>query len=209
MFANLAIYVVTLLLIGLGSLTFWIIYLTVAFIPVFIIANQQFKEISQNVSNLTTAQNQPQVNAHSKSAPKDLHFQETTLARFDDENIDQLLSSLNLKTADYFFAVMMPNMGLYFLAGALASLNTTSYLVAFNPEAIYLFELSRLSGKKIVNCNVLTWSDLKLKRKSSFMGMAYRLKMEINGKKVLLQTNKKIRNLNHQKTSVEKFINLL
>ena len=90
-----------------------------------------------------------------------IQMPETDLAKIDDENVQQFLTSLNINTNNYFFANRRPTAGQYLLLGAASSFVAANYLIAFNNESIFMFRFSVNFTKKIVTGRMIPISDIK------------------------------------------------
>jgi|GEM_PF-4835128 len=188
LFANIAILAILVIFIGQGSMM-WLLYLCVSFIPVFIFSGGWF------------------VKAMVADEQRDVDTSVTKLKALRDAEITEYFRNNNMQVDGYFFANDTLSMGQYALVGPLAAVNGNFFLIAFDKKLVYFFELSKLSAKTIVNSESFSWESVKINKCSNFLfGICYRIKMEVNGQKMSLQANKKIRNIVNQRSDIEAFV---
>jgi hypothetical protein len=188
LFANIAILAILVIFIGQGSMM-WLLYLCVSFIPVFIFSSGWF------------------VKAMVADEQGDVDTSINKLKALRDAEITEYFRNNDMQVDGYFFANDTLSMGQYAFAGPLAAINSNYYIIAFDNEMVYFLELSKLSAKTIVNSESFLWEDIKINKFSSFLfGICYRIKMEVNGQKMSLQANKKIRNIANQRSDIEAFV---
>lgn len=133
------------------------------------------------------------------------------LNKFDDENIAEFLRMNNLNYDNYFYASDMPGLGTYGLYGSLGAMTMTNYIVNFDNSNIYLFELSKISNKKIIHLIEISIKDVEeLKSKDAMFGVVKRINLKLkNGDKYNFQCNKKVYGIKNQLAALEKFIELV
>jgi|GEM_PF-6531520 len=138
-----------------------------------------------------------------------IDIEEIKLDAFSDRYIQEFLESMNLGEVDYFFAMKGPSFLRRVLLGMLTLMEQTAYIVAFNQDYIHMFELSKLSSKKIIHCHTIPWAMVKeVRLKSTTFNMEYRMDLFLSDKKIRLMANKKIKNLANQKENIEKFMSI-
>lgn len=132
------------------------------------------------------------------------------LNAFDDQNIKQFLAMNGLDYNNYFFSIMLPGYLKYALIGSLAAFTAANYIVNFDREYVYMFQLSRLSNKAIEDCVILKVSDIQsITYKNAVFGLAYKISMNFAGSKIVsVQANKKIGMFPGQTDSINRFFEL-
>lgn len=88
-------------------------------------------------------------------------IKEYKLEKFDDENISQFLIQNNLNPSNYVFATIRQNTASILMLSAQAStLTMRNCIIAYDENRLYMFELSRLSDKKIVNAYTIEREEM-------------------------------------------------
>ena len=92
------------------------------------------------------------------------------------------------------------------LLGVGAAFIVNTYILAFNTESIYVCQLSKTSGAKIVNIDKYTWSEVKsFTAKGAMVGKM--LNFDINNKKLSFRTQK-IFSMENQGDRIEKLLQM-
>ena len=131
-----------------------------------------------------------------------------TFTALRNESIRDFLIMNGLNADDYIYATIVPGLTSTFLMGSVSIVGMVNYIIAFDKDNIYMFELSRLSNKSIEDCLILDVNAIKeVKTKSVVFGIARRITLVFeDNQKVSFQTNKKIPWLKDQNVSIEKFV---
>lgn len=131
------------------------------------------------------------------------------MEKFDAENIKKFLELNKLKDDNYFIAQIVPKTKDYFLYGMFSFSKFSQYIVHFDDEKLYFFELSRISNKSIENSFIVYYKDMKVKKiKSGILNYIVILELD-KGNKAKLQILKKIYNFYAQEQYSKKLIQML
>ena len=132
------------------------------------------------------------------------------LEKLDDANIRRFLQLNNLSSNKYFFATQPIKITNTILFGTLSALTIGNYIVYFNTQSIYLFEMSKLSNKKIVNYfKIDTPNVVKVETEKDLLGIQKRLKIKLkDDTKLILEVNKRLRGIDDQLKNIEEFENM-
>lgn len=98
----------------------------------------------------------------SKEAYTGALIQEYKLEKFDDDNISDFLAMNNLNPTNYVFATTRKNTASVLkLTTQGSALTMRNAIIGYDENRLYMFELSRLSDKKIVNAYTIEKSDIE------------------------------------------------
>ena len=140
---------------------------------------------------------------------EEIHFKETKLESFNDEEIRKYLSSINLGDADYFIAVQTPSTWKYMLFGIFSMLSDSkTYFVVFNNKKVYLLEQSMMSRKSIINYYTIPWDNIKKIDCKSVMFNQFKLNVHTDEKKYIFQVARKVYKMSNQEDVVQKFFDM-
>lgn len=130
------------------------------------------------------------------------------LDKFNNDAISKFLNKCNLDSENYFLAIGMPSMGSYALMGGFAGIaKMVNYIITYDLDNIYMFELSRLTNKVIENCIIVKREDIEdISVKSGMFGIVRKINIKLKNKtKYNLQANKKTI-LKNQEKAIENLL---
>lgn len=205
LFVNIVIFLLAYLFTFELDVVQILIYLLAAIIGHFIWINGIMKKVINDETNIehqkintenqqTDIKNEQTISNSEEAKTTSGEFIKTyQLEAFTNDNLKSFLELNKLNKDNYFFAICMPGMSDYALFGYLSAMSICNYIVAFDEEHIYLFELSRSSNKKIVNCMIINKEEISnVIVKSASFGLAQKLILVFNNnKKITFQVNKK------------------
>ncbi len=122
--------------------------------------------------------------------------------KLSNDTITEFLNKCNLSSENYFFAIGMPSMSAYALMGSFAGMaKMVNYIITYDLDNIYMFELSRLTNKIIENCIIVKREDIEnISVKSGMFGIVRKINIKLKNKtKYNLQANKKAAFKNQEK----------
>ena len=128
-----------------------------------------------------------------------------------DLEIQKFLKMNNLNGNTYFFAVQTAKLGSYALLGSLAALTMANYIVYYDNKFTYLFELSKVSNKIIVNYVKIDNSNIaSVTSKLVFFKRTNQITINLkDGKsKFVLKAATKINKINLQNENAENYVKM-
>ena len=131
------------------------------------------------------------------------------LEKFDAENIKKFLKMNNLEDNNYVLVQVMPTVKDYIVYGYFSLSKYSQYIVYFNDETLYFFELSKITNKSIENGFAINIKDIKVK-KAKKGWIRYIIKIELkDGSKINMQIPKMVNKIYPQKQYSEGLFNKL
>ena len=138
-----------------------------------------------------------------------LSVKQFKLEKFDGENIRKFLTINGLEDDNYLLAQVIPTAGDYLLYGLFSFSKYIQYIIHFNNENLYFFELSKLTNKSIENGFVVKLEEVKIRKIKKGI-LTYKIKLEFKDEsKVNIQILKRILKMYSQKQYAEKLVNQL
>ena len=138
-----------------------------------------------------------------------ISIKEFHLEKFNGETIREFLKKNHLKEENYLLAQMIPTAREYVLYGLFSFSNYIQYILYFDDEKLYFFELSKLTNKAITNGFFVKFEDLKIKKLRKGL-ISYKIRLEFkDGSIANMQIVKKVARLYLQKKYSEKLYNKL
>lgn len=138
-----------------------------------------------------------------------ISIKEFNLDKFNGETIREFLKKNHLKEENYLLAQMIPTTKEYMLYGIFSFSNYIQYILYFDDEKIYFFELSKLTNKAIKNGFFVKFEDLQIKKLRKGL-ISYKIRLEFkDGSIANMQIVKKVAKLYLQKKYSEKLYNKL
>ena len=133
-----------------------------------------------------------------------IKIKQFNLGNLNGENIREFLKLNNLKEENYLLAQIIPTAKEYLLYGAFSVSTYLQYVLYFDDEKLYFFELSKLTNKAIKNGFFAKFEDLKIIKLRKGL-ISYKVKIEFkDGSIVNMQIAKKVARLFLQKKYSEK-----
>ena len=121
-----------------------------------------------------------------------LSVKQFKLEKFNGENIRKFLTINGLEDDNYLLAQVIPTAGDYLLYGLFSFSKYIQYIIHFNNENLYFFELSKLTNKSIENGFVVKLEDVKIRKIKKGI-LTYKIKLEFKDEsKVNIQILKRI-----------------
>lgn len=181
------------------------IMLVTVYIVGAIIGFSKSKKSIEELKNNTEAEEEKQDKAFSEG--EKIKIKEYKLEKFDGENIKKFLKMNNLEDNNYLLAQIMPTAKDYILYGYFSLSKYIQFILHFDEEKLYFFELSRTSNKSIKNGFAVEFKDLQVKKAKKGL-INYRIHLEFNDEsKVNIQIPKKVIKMYAQKQYGEKLYN--
>lgn len=148
-------------------------------------------------------------NELSKEAYTGSLIKEYKLEKFDDDNISNFIAMNNLNQANYVFATIRKNTASVLRLTVQASaLTMRNAIIGYDENRLYMFELSRLSDKKIVNAYTIEKSDIeKFKDMKAFSSHAITLVCK-DKDMYIINLSAKARGIPDHKEKVERLIEM-
>lgn len=138
-----------------------------------------------------------------------ISIKEFNLGKFNGETIREFLKKNHLKEENYLLAQMIPTAKEYILYGAFSFSNYIQFILYFDDEKLYFFELSKLTNKSIKNGFFVKFEDLQIKKLKKGL-ITYKIRLEFkDGSIANMQIIKKVSRLFLQKKYSEKLFNKL
>ena len=140
---------------------------------------------------------------------ENLSIKKYKMEKFDSQNIKKFLKSNNLYDDNYIIAQMIPTAKECMIYGIFYFTKYLQYIIHFDKEKLYFFELAKLSNKSIENGFIVYYKDIKIKKVKSRL-WRYIIIIEFdNGNKVKLQIVKKMLNFYAQEQYSKKLFEIL
>lgn len=138
-----------------------------------------------------------------------ISIKEFNLEKFNGENIREFLKKNHLKEENYLLAQMIPTAKEYVLYGLFSFSNYIQYILYFDDEKLYFFELSKLTKKLITNGFFVKFEDLQIKKLRKGL-ISYKTRLEFKDRSMAnMQIVKKVSKLYLQKKYSEKLYSKL
>ena len=138
-----------------------------------------------------------------------ISIKEYNLEKFNGETIREFLKKNHLKEENYLLAQMIPTAKEYIIYGVFSFSNYIQYILYFDNEKIYFFELSKFTNKTITNGFFVKFQDLTIKKLRKGL-ISYKIRIEFkDGSIANMQIPKKVARLFLQKKYGEKLYNKL
>ena len=199
--ANIIIYILVYLFNFRFNIVLAIIYGVGALIG-FFSAKKSIKKLKINIEPETD-------NYKVFSEGEKIAVKQFKLEKFNGENIRKFLTMNGLTDDNYLLAQFIPTAGDYILYGIFSFSKYIQYIIHFNDEKLYFFELSKVTNKSIENGFVIKIEDIKITKLRKGI-IAYTIKLEFkDGSKVKIQIPKNVLKMYSQKQYAEKLYNKL
>ena len=138
-----------------------------------------------------------------------ISIKEFNLENFNGEAIREFLKKNHLKEENYLLAQMIPTAKEYILYGVFSFSNYIQYILYFDDEKLYFFELSKLTNKSIKNGFFVKFEDLQVRKLRKGL-ISYKIRLEFkDGSIANMQIVKRVAKLFLQKKYSEKLFNKL
>ena len=138
-----------------------------------------------------------------------ISIKEFNLGKFNGETIREFLKKNHLKEENYLLAQMIPTAKEYMLYGLFSFSNYIQYILYFDDQKLYFFELSKLTNKTITNGFFVKFEDIQIKKLRKGL-ISYKIRLEFkDGSIANMQIVKKVARLYLQKKYSEKLYNKL
>ena len=138
-----------------------------------------------------------------------ISIKEFNLGKFNGETIREFLKKNHLKEENYLLAQMIPTAKEYILYGAFSFSNYIQFILYFDDEKLYFFELSKLTNKSIKNGFFVKFEDVEVKKLRKGL-ISYKIRLEFkDGSMANMQIVKRVARLFLQKKYSEKLYNKL
>ncbi len=138
-----------------------------------------------------------------------ISIKEFNLGKFNGETIREFLKKNHLKEENYLLAQMIPTAKEYMLYGLFSFSNYIQYILYFDDEKLYFFELSKLTNKSIKNGFFVKFEDVEVKKLRKGL-ISYKIRLEFkDGSMANMQIVKRVARLFLQKKYSEKLYNKL
>lgn len=126
------------------------------------------------------------------------------LEKFDDENIQLLLTKLGLNKDNYFIAMTKPSILTIALIGTIAEFANRYCIICFSETELNFIMLSRLNSKKVTELIKIQRAEIdNLKLKNILISYILTLKADKN--KMIFQVYKKVAKIKNAKESIKLF----
>lgn len=126
------------------------------------------------------------------------------LEKFDDENIQLLLTKLGLNKDNYFIAMTKPSILTIALVGTIAEFANRYCIICFSETELNFIMLSRLNSKKVTELIKIQRAEIdNLKLKNILISYIFTLKADKN--KMIFQVYKKVAKIKNTKESIKLF----
>lgn len=126
------------------------------------------------------------------------------LEKFDDENIQLLLTKLGLNKDNYFIAMTKPSILTIALVGTIAEFANRYCIICFSETELNFIMLSRLNSKKVTELIKIQRAEIdNLKLKNILISYILTLKADKN--KMIFQVYKKVAKIKNTKESIKLF----
>ena len=126
------------------------------------------------------------------------------LEKFDDENIQLLLTKLGLNKDNYFIAMTKPSILTIALIGTIAEFANRYCIICFSETELNFIMLSRLNSKKVTELIKIQRTEIdNLKLKNILISYIFTLKADKN--KMIFQVYKKVAKIKNTKESIKLF----
>lgn len=126
------------------------------------------------------------------------------LEKFNEENVDALITKLGLNVNNYFFAMTKPSNLSRALIGNIAEFSNRYCIFVFSESEINLIMLSRLDNKKITEIIRFGKNEISSLKLSNVL-ISYMLNISLDGSNMKFQVFKKFGNFKKVKNSIELF----
>ena len=138
-----------------------------------------------------------------------ISIKEFNLEKFNGETIREFLKKNHLKEENYLLAQMVPTAKEYILYGVFSFSNYIQYILYFDDEKLYFFELSKVTNKTITNGFFVKFEDIQIKKLRKGL-ISYKIRLEFkDGSIANMQIVKRVAKLFLQKKYSEKLFNKL
>ena len=138
-----------------------------------------------------------------------ISIKEFNLENFNGEAIREFLKKNHLKEENYLLAQMIPTAKEYILYGVFSFSNYIQYILYFDDQKLYFFELSKLTNKSIKNGFFVKFEDLQVRKLRKGL-ISYKIRLEFkDGSIANMQIVKRVAKLFLQKKYSEKLFNKL
>ncbi len=138
-----------------------------------------------------------------------ISIKEFNLEKFNGETIREFLKKNHLKEENYLLAQMVPTAKEYILYGVFSFSNYIQYILYFDDEKLYFFELSKVTNKTITNGFFVKFEDIQIKKIRKGL-ISYKIRLEFkDGSMANMQIVKKVSRLFLQKKYSERLYNKL
>ena len=138
-----------------------------------------------------------------------IFIKEFHLEKFNGETIREFLKENHLKEENYLLAQIIPTAQEYLLYGLFSFSRYLQYILYFDDEKLYFFELSKFGRKIIKNGFFVKFDDLKIRKLKKRL-ITYKIQLEFQDKSVNnVQIIKKVPRLFLQKQYSETLYNKL
>lgn len=129
------------------------------------------------------------------------------MEKFTTENIKKFLTMNKLEDNNYLIAQVVPTAKEYLLYGYFSFSRYAQYILHFNDEKLYFFELSKLTNKSIENGFVVKFEDMEIKKTRKGL-LTYKIRIEFkDGSKANIQILKRVAKMYPQKQYGQKLFN--
>ena len=126
------------------------------------------------------------------------------LEKFDDENIQLLLTKLGLNKDNYFIAMTKPSILTIALVGTIAEFANRYCIICFSETELNFIMLSRLNSKKVTELIKIQRTEIdNLKLKNILISYIFTLKADKN--KMIFKVYKKVAKIKNTKESIKLF----
>ena len=126
------------------------------------------------------------------------------LEKFDDENIQLLLTKLGLNKDNYFIAMTKPSILTIALVGTIAEFANRYCIICFSETELNFIMLSRLNSKKVTELIKIQRTEIdNLKLKNILISYIFTLKADKN--KMIFQVYKKVAKIKNTNESIKLF----
>lgn len=129
---------------------------------------------------------------------------EYNLSKFDEENVETLLDSLNYNKGNYFFTMTKPSILSRILIGNITDFSNRYCIICFSEAEINMIMLSRLSNKKVTEIISINRDEI-IGMKLSNVLISFMLNIKLNESNLKFQLFKKFGKFSKVKGSIEAF----
>ena len=201
MIVNIILYILLYLLNFKFNVTIAVIYGIGAIIGFF--------SAKKSIENLKETMKMNETEEETFTEGEKIFIKEFHLEKFNGETIREFLKENHLKEENYLLAQIIPTAQEYLLYGLFSFSRYLQYILYFDDEKLYFFELSKLSNKSIKNGFFVKFEDVQVKKlKKGLISYKIRLKFK-DGSIANMQIVKRVARLFLQKKYCEKLYNKL
>lgn len=131
---------------------------------------------------------------------------EYRMEKFDERNVEILLTNLGLNVNSYFFAMTKPSMLSRALIGNVVDFSSRYCIFCFSEVEINLIMLSRIDNKHVTEIIKINRNEINNIKLSNIL-ISYMLKIKTSDSNLKFQVFKKFGNFTKVKSSIEVFKN--